>query len=122
VRILHARPEVADLLGSNPCKTQSQNQLRVLEYVTGSERVMERSMLLVRQTVAVVALLFSLISLVGWMAFLVFAGNMFLEGHLLPVLGIGAGGLIAIGVLVGGWPNGWGRRAWYKCVSKSLRL
>jgi hypothetical protein len=76
----------------------------------------------VRQTVALVALLFSLISLVGWMAFLVFAGNEFLEGHLLPVLGIGAGGLITIGVLVGGWPNGWGRRAWYKCVSKSLRL
>ena len=74
------------------------------------------------KTVALVALLFSLISLVGWMAFLVFAGNEFLEGHLLPVLGIGAGGLITIGVLVGGWPNGWGRRAWYKCVSKSLRL
>src|SRR3954454_15213258 len=65
---------------------------RGLEYVTGSERVMERSMLLVRQTVALVALLFSLISLVGWMAFLVFAGNEFLERHLLPVLGIGAGG------------------------------
>jgi hypothetical protein len=32
-------------------------------------------MILFRQTVAVVALLFSLISLVGWMAFLVFAGN-----------------------------------------------
>jgi hypothetical protein len=84
--------------------------------------VMERSMLLVRQTVALVALLFSLISLVGWMAFLVFAGNVFLEGHLMPVLGIGAGGLITISVLIGGWSNSWGRRAWYKCVSKSLRL
>jgi hypothetical protein len=83
---------------------------------------MERSLLLVRQTIALVALLFSPISLVGWMVFLVFAGNEFLEGHLLAVLGIGAGGLITIGVLVGGWPNGWGRRAWYKCVSKSLRL
>ena len=79
-------------------------------------------MILFRQTVALLALLFSLISLVGWMAFLVFAGNVFLEGHLMPVLGIGAGGLITISVLIGGWPNGWGRRAWYKCVSKSLRL
>jgi hypothetical protein len=40
--VLHARSEVADLLGLDPCKTQSQNQTGVLEYVTGSERVMER--------------------------------------------------------------------------------
>ena len=40
-RILHAHAEVADLLGLDPCKTQSQNQMDVLEYVTGSERVME---------------------------------------------------------------------------------
>ena len=79
-------------------------------------------MILFRQTIALVALLLSLISLVSWMAFLVFAGNVFLERHLVPVLGIGTGGLIMIGVLVGGWSNGWGRRTWYKCVSKSLRL
>ena len=40
-RVLHARPEVADLLGPNPCKTQSRNQIAVLEYVTGFERVGE---------------------------------------------------------------------------------
>ena len=40
VRVLHARPEVADLLG-HPCKTQSRNQIAVLEYVTGFERVVE---------------------------------------------------------------------------------
>jgi hypothetical protein len=94
----------------------------MIEYGAGSERIKERSMLLVRRTVVLVALLFSLMSLVGWMAFLVSAENVFLEGRLLPVLGVGAGGLITIGVLVGGWSNGWGRRAWYKCVSKSLRL
>jgi hypothetical protein len=33
--------EVADLLGLDPCKTQSQNQTGMIEYVTGFERVME---------------------------------------------------------------------------------
>ena len=51
-RILHARPEVADLLGSNPCKTQSLNQTGMIEYVTGFERVVERSMFLIRSTIS----------------------------------------------------------------------
>ena len=40
-RVLHAHPEVADLLAHDPCETQSQNQTCVLEYVTGFERVAE---------------------------------------------------------------------------------
>jgi hypothetical protein len=40
-RILHAHPQVADLLGRNPCKTQSQNQMGVIEYETGFALVME---------------------------------------------------------------------------------
>ena len=52
VRVLHAPPEVADLLGSNPCKTQSRNQIDVLEYVTGFERVVKRSMFLIRPTIS----------------------------------------------------------------------
>jgi hypothetical protein len=52
VRILHARPEVADLLAHDPCKTQSLNQIGVLEYVTGFERVVERSMFLIRPTIS----------------------------------------------------------------------
>ena len=43
VRILHARPEVADLLGPGSCKTQSRNQIAVIEYVTRFERVAEDS-------------------------------------------------------------------------------
>jgi hypothetical protein len=39
--VLHARPEVADLLAHAPCKTQSRNQISVLEYATGFERVAE---------------------------------------------------------------------------------
>jgi hypothetical protein len=41
VSVLHARPEMADLLGLSPCKTQSQNQITVLEYVTGFARIAE---------------------------------------------------------------------------------
>ena len=41
VRVLHARYQVADLLGLSPCKTQSLNQILMLEYVTGFERVAE---------------------------------------------------------------------------------
>jgi hypothetical protein len=52
VRILHARPGVADLLAHDPCKTQSLNQIGVLEYVTGFERVVERSMFLIRPTIS----------------------------------------------------------------------
>jgi hypothetical protein len=40
-RVLHASAGVADLLGLNPCKTQSRNQIAVIEYVTGFERVAE---------------------------------------------------------------------------------
>src|SRR4051794_40482644 len=40
-RVLHARPEVAELLGLDSCKTQSQNQILMLEYVTRFERVAE---------------------------------------------------------------------------------
>jgi hypothetical protein len=40
-RVLHARHQMADLLGLEPCKTQSRNQIAVLEYVTGFERVAE---------------------------------------------------------------------------------
>ena len=51
-RVLHARPEVADLLAHDPCKTQSLNQIGVLEYVTGFDRVVERSMFLIRSTIS----------------------------------------------------------------------
>jgi hypothetical protein len=40
-RVLHARPQVADLLGRNPCKIQSQDQMGVIEYETGFALVME---------------------------------------------------------------------------------
>ena len=43
VRVLHARPGVADLLGLDPCKTQSLNQMGVLEYVTDFDWVAEDS-------------------------------------------------------------------------------
>ena len=52
VRVLHARPEVAELLELDPCKTQSLNQIGVLEYVTDFERVVERSMFLIRPTIS----------------------------------------------------------------------
>ena len=52
VRVLHADSEVADLLGRNPCKTQSRNQIGVIEYVTGFVRVVERSMFLIRSTIS----------------------------------------------------------------------